>query len=347
MILSLIYCCMLSCLFLSSLRSCRGNVQKTLEMLEKTELHVTTYKQDAGLLFLLWQSIALFVPKLRGIVIVLAEEDLDTMMGILPPPSFPFPVRTVVVSKGSEYRLKAAPKTYQELDCVEMQFYANPLGVIQTQLWSYFGDKYSPFQDTEYILYVESDFIFTSFDWLRYSGFDDSGRPIQYLIQYDQLDPKHKENYKASIDFLLGVDNHHEYMTKLPIIIRKSMLPSFRTKMIEQVPGAQSITHLIQTHYVDNRVCEEDGGLAFAKYGGLSSYNLLLAYTYHYEQDTMIWSKNSSADWTSDHIHGHSAQHKGNLEAYIEFQSRQMAKHLNCEDPKDETCNNNYHISIV
>ena len=86
------------------------SLNATLRVLARTELQLVTWKKDIGLLPYFWHSVSLFVPVLKGITIIMEEDDVEFMKASLPSSSFPFPVRTVVIKNSSKYMLKMSPR---------------------------------------------------------------------------------------------------------------------------------------------------------------------------------------------------------------------------------------------
>lgn len=89
----------------------------------------------------------------------------DVLAGSLPPPSFPFPVKHVVIREDSPFNLQ--PKS--TLGCGQNATNVNGmnrLGYLCQQVYNMFADEFSQF-DSDYILLMDSDSLFKSFEWLR------------------------------------------------------------------------------------------------------------------------------------------------------------------------------------
>ena len=300
-----------------------------LPLLAQTEMQLVTWRRDVPYLLGWWRSVELFVPPLAAIAIFVPAEDEAVMRAALVPPrSLGYPVHVVKMAQNASDRFDTSCEGVPGRQ--RPQVGIGRAGYIDQQLWNLRGDELSPSR-AKYIMFVDSDAMFTSWGWIVGCAFR-VGRPSWKVIPYAAMSPVYLR-YKPIIDTLLGVDNQHEYMTKLPTLVRRDTLRDLRAHVLQrasnqgawQREGNRAATLSLES-VVQHAMCTAERADA-----ALSNFNLMGAFAWFFANETFSWSKGLMSCQHVKHK-GHfknPSLHNGDGD-YLREQVEELSRNVGC-----------------
>lgn len=196
-----------------------------------------------------------------------------------------------------------------------------------------YGDELSQF-DSKYILFADSDLIFTSFDYLA-GNLVNEHKQIQYFTAFYNSTLKdlttQQRYHKQMMNYLLGVDNQREFMFTWPVPYLKSDLAKLRNKIVSVVRNeSKTFMDIAIKYYYQNRVCKHMVDSGFKDYGLLSQFNLMIGYKFYYGmKDDCEFGELESA--SSSAIHLSADKHFSVFHLNQKF-TDEIGKHLSCSE---------------